>query len=412
MQPAVEGFWDEQKHPRGQGGRFGAGAYTSATGNTNLKRYSTGSGISTTVPGGGGKGGKGAAKKPAPGPLSFNPKTNTGTGYGTPHGDPRVRSLQTVLNRLHITDKAGAQLIIDGKLGPLTTTAVKKLQAALGVAQNGVVTPALLTRLQHMKQLPKPKPAKKVKVAKPPAPPKPRPAPRPRARRTYHGYSALDRFGVDSPAVARLAEAHPVSDSPALQRWLEEWDAAKHPRGAYGRFGRAIRQETVETRAIQRTNRALGPVRDIRPLRNSGYTEEMWHDSYGAWSHPKRETLEQYKKRATADALARGMTRDELGFFYDKSDTRQRFPRGPSGSPIGIRPPRTERHRDRNTGADRAEAQLATGMSPRPRKYRRARTGALEHMGYRTVGTHTGQRRAVTVKAHLAAQKSRRNGGY
>lgn len=266
MQPAVEGFWDEQKHPRGQGGRFGAGAYTSATGNTNLKRYSTGSGISTTVPGGGGKGGKGAAKKPAPGPLSFNPKTNTGTGYGTPHGDPRVRSLQTVLNRLHITDKAGAQLIIDGKLGPLTTTAVKKLQAALGVAQNGVVTPALLTRLQHMKQLPKPKPAKKVKVAKaakPPAPPKPRPAPRPRARRTYHGYSALDRLGVDSPAVARLAEAHPVPDSPALQRWLEEWDAARHPRGPGGRFiSHASAGITSKARKTKRASKAAGNVAD------------------------------------------------------------------------------------------------------------------------------------------------------
>jgi len=106
----------------------------------------------------GGKGGAAKAKptkpvaKPAArkhhaasaghGSMSFNGKT--GTGYGSPHGDPRVKRLQTTLNRLHMTDAHGKALLVDGKLGPKTTAAVKKWQKAHGMKANGVVTAAML----------------------------------------------------------------------------------------------------------------------------------------------------------------------------------------------------------------------------------------------------------------------------
>lgn len=98
------------------------------------------------------------AKKPsAPtGNLSFDPKANHGTGYGMAGGDKRVHALQEDLKRLKLTDAHGQELKLDGKLGPHTTAAVKKLQAALGVKQDGVVTPALLAQLHGMKALPAP----------------------------------------------------------------------------------------------------------------------------------------------------------------------------------------------------------------------------------------------------------------
>lgn len=114
------------------------------------------------APGGGRVGGKGkrtkprrrAPKKPpAPaGPLSFDGKT--GSGYGIKGGDPRVRTLQAALTRLGITDSAGNELAPDGKYGPKTTSAVKKLQKALGLEADGKVTPELLKQITDMKQVP------------------------------------------------------------------------------------------------------------------------------------------------------------------------------------------------------------------------------------------------------------------
>lgn len=94
----------------------------------------------------------------AGGPLSFNGRS--GTGYGSKGGDPRVRLLQQALNRAGIGDSAGHSLAVDGKLGPLTTSAVKAAQKQLGVKTDGVVTPKLLAQIMG---LPKgsPKPAGK-----------------------------------------------------------------------------------------------------------------------------------------------------------------------------------------------------------------------------------------------------------
>lgn len=111
------------------------------------------------------------ATKPAAGKgnLSFDGKR--GAGYGTPGGDKRVHSLQDALNRLGFTDGSGAKLKGDGKLGPKTTAAIKKAQRALGLKPDGVVTPALLSKLTKTKSAKDLKaPAKKAAKAAKKAP--------------------------------------------------------------------------------------------------------------------------------------------------------------------------------------------------------------------------------------------------
>jgi HK97 family phage prohead protease len=117
----------------------------------------------------GGQGKKPATRRPrrraAPaGPLAFDGKT--GTGYGIKGGDQRVRGLQSALTRLGVTDSDGKPLAADGKYGPKTTSAVKKLQKALGVEADGKVTPELLKRIGDLKQLPtqSPRPARKARA--------------------------------------------------------------------------------------------------------------------------------------------------------------------------------------------------------------------------------------------------------
>jgi len=101
----------------------------------------------------------------AGGKLSFNGKT--GTGYGTPGGDARVKLLQQALNDAGFTDGRGRPLAVDGKLGPLTTQAVKAAQAKLGLPQDGVVTPKLLAQIGGLPKAPaKSKPAAKKPTAR------------------------------------------------------------------------------------------------------------------------------------------------------------------------------------------------------------------------------------------------------
>ncbi|GAA4626628.1 hypothetical protein GCM10023196_035630 [Actinoallomurus vinaceus] len=97
-------------------------------------------------------------------PLSYDSKSNTGTGYGSAKGDAHVRQLQEALNRLGLTDGNGKKLAVDGKLGPLTTAAVKKAQKALGLKQDGKVTPDLLKRLRSSKSLTKASTAKATRA--------------------------------------------------------------------------------------------------------------------------------------------------------------------------------------------------------------------------------------------------------
>jgi hypothetical protein len=94
------------------------------------------------------------ASHPASGNLGFDAKANHGTGYGSVNGDSRVHTLQQTLNRLGITDGSGKALKDDGKLGPKTTSAVKKLQTRLGMKADGQVSPEFLKAVAGMKTLP------------------------------------------------------------------------------------------------------------------------------------------------------------------------------------------------------------------------------------------------------------------
>lgn len=132
-------WFEEDKHPRAPKGSPGGGKFA---------KKGSGGGS-----GGGGGGGAGKAKNTAA--LAYDPKSKTGTGYSTPGGDKRVKALQSVLNRLGVTDGDGKPLKLDGKLGPKTDAAVKKLQQRLGLKPDGRVTPALLVKLAATKALPK-----------------------------------------------------------------------------------------------------------------------------------------------------------------------------------------------------------------------------------------------------------------
>ena len=90
--------------------------------------------------------------------LAYNPKTNTGAGYGVKGGDPNVKQLQTALNKLGLTDSHGKPLKIDGRLGPLTTSSIKALQTRLGVKADGQVSPAFFGQIATLKALPPPHP--------------------------------------------------------------------------------------------------------------------------------------------------------------------------------------------------------------------------------------------------------------
>lgn len=120
--------WTEQMHPRNAKGP-GGGEFKSTKGSGSASTTRT---ANSRTAGGGGS-------------LSFNGKT--GTGYGKKGGDPRVRKLQQALNRLHMTDANGKPLVIDGKLGPKTTAAIKAWQKRNGMKPTGAVTAADIKRM-------------------------------------------------------------------------------------------------------------------------------------------------------------------------------------------------------------------------------------------------------------------------
>jgi peptidoglycan hydrolase-like protein with peptidoglycan-binding domain len=107
-------------------------------------------------------------------PLSYNAKSNTGSGYGRKGGSTRVSQIQQDLNRLGDTDRAGHRLAVDGKDGPLTTSAVKRFQRQHHLPATGVVnlaTGGAIRKAAAAKTTAKPK-AKTTTKAKTTAKPK------------------------------------------------------------------------------------------------------------------------------------------------------------------------------------------------------------------------------------------------
>lgn len=114
-----KGLFSEQLHPRGKGAQGGQFVAKGSSGSNDT--------------------------------IGFDAKRGTGAGYGTNgKGDARVKQLQKVLNNLGFTDAAGKPLQVDGKLGPRTTAAIKRLQRRMGMKADGLVTPALLKRIKSV----------------------------------------------------------------------------------------------------------------------------------------------------------------------------------------------------------------------------------------------------------------------
>lgn len=164
VEETAESVWDETKHTRAPAGAAGGG------------QFAAGGGGSSTA----GKGNAPAKKRRIGGEsLSYDAKSGRGAGYGRKGGDPRVRKLQTALNRLGLTDADGRRLVVDGKLGPRTTAAIKAAQRKLGLPADGKVTPQVLAKLVAAKSLTK---TAKTAAAKPAA--KKAVKPKPQARTT------------------------------------------------------------------------------------------------------------------------------------------------------------------------------------------------------------------------------------
>lgn len=180
----VEAF-DPSAHPRAAAGSAAGGQFAPAAG---------GGGAASKEPA---KKAAAAAKKVRKGgeALGYDAKSGRGTGYGKKGGDARVRKLQTALNRLGLTDASGRKLVIDGKLGPKTTAAIKAAQRKLGLPADGKVTPQVLAKLVAAKSLAKPA-AKKAAPAKKAAAPKKaaaKPSKQPAANPTGRAVPAASR---------------------------------------------------------------------------------------------------------------------------------------------------------------------------------------------------------------------------
>jgi peptidoglycan hydrolase-like protein with peptidoglycan-binding domain len=108
-----------------------------------------------------------------------------GAGGGLPHGSDQVRSLQRQLRALGTHPGP-----IDGRFGPLTQAAVRRLQRAEGLTADGIVGPRTARRLAHLKA---------TTAAHRPRATQPRPTPDP--DRTFEG--------------AHGRQTHPAGHNPA-----------------------------------------------------------------------------------------------------------------------------------------------------------------------------------------------------
>lgn len=173
--------WDADKHPRAAKGSAGGGQFAS---------------------------------------LSYSAKNKTGSGYDKRSGDANVKRLQRALNRLKITDSHGKPLLVDGKLGPLTTSAVKKAQKALGLRADGKVTPELLSKLTGTRKLPEPGHARKTA--------KPTPAKVKAAAKT----PAKGKTAKPTPATRKpVGRSSTTTRKPSMEAHLNEAGDAKKPYG-------------------------------------------------------------------------------------------------------------------------------------------------------------------------------------
>lgn len=96
-------------------------------------------------------GASGSKKAPAKKPAEMGFDGKTGTGYDKKNGDAAVKRLQQALNAAGLTDASGKKLVLDGKLGPKTTQAIKAAQRRLGMKATGKVSGDFVNKLKAAK---------------------------------------------------------------------------------------------------------------------------------------------------------------------------------------------------------------------------------------------------------------------
>jgi peptidoglycan hydrolase-like protein with peptidoglycan-binding domain len=179
----------EEQHPRAAGGKFGT-----KSGSTTKPAKKAPAAKTTPKR-------RGPVRRTIPaGALGFDGVR--GTGYGHRGGDPRVKRLQTELNRLGLTDSRGRKLAVDGKLGPLTTQSIKAAQLRLGMRPTGIISPAFIDRLAATRVMPAPRTPVKKAV--------PRKAAKSRVRAKFNPNQPRDpdgKWGDGIPGASALKDA-------------------------------------------------------------------------------------------------------------------------------------------------------------------------------------------------------------
>lgn len=230
--------WSEQLHPRVPAGGPGGGEFGTAP-----------------------KSGHGEApaksKKPLgppKGTLAYNPGKNHGPGYGVIGGDPHVHELQEALNRLGVTDGRGHKLADDGKLGPLTTQAIKAAQKRLGLRADGRVTPEFYSRLVGLTSLPGGHHAAEPHAKPHHTPTHEAPAHKPAAKKPAENPAPAKKLAVGGSGGNKLrsamdpvfvrADLHPGDGNAEQlhQYWVHGEGAAKIGWGTPGDFDRCVVQ--------------------------------------------------------------------------------------------------------------------------------------------------------------------------
>lgn len=268
--------WDEALHPRVPAGGAGGGEFGNAPKSSH---------------------GQSAKKKPLgppKGTLAYDPRGNHGPGYGVKGGDPHVHELQEALIRLGVTDAHAHKLADDGKLGPLTTQAIKAAQQRLGLKADGRVTPEFYAKLLAAKSLPPARHTAKPAAhhAKPHPPAKPHtsaPAkPAPNTGGPHVGNRPAAMRDATDPVFVR-ADLHPGDGNAERlhQYWVHGEGAAKIGWGAPGDFDRCVVQ--------------LQEHAHFTPDQAKGYCNLAHHAATGMYPAQHAE-LEKGRRSAMADA--------------------------------------------------------------------------------------------------------------
>lgn len=217
--------------------------------------------------------------------MAYDEEKDTGTGYGKKGGDADVRALQQALNKLGFTDSKGNKLDADGMLGPLTTSAVKKLQASLGLKADGKVSPKLLKQILSMKpgDLKKGtlKPAGVTSQQDTKDSGKKRPGVQSKQdTSSSSGGKKLRPAGATSQQDTKKTKVQSLQETgrnadPKVLEARSDWDPTKHPRGPDGKFTGSNGFDALADAV------ASGDIADVKELSGGNVAESVALVTFG-----------------------------------------------------------------------------------------------------------------------------------